>query len=174
MRIILGKLSLTHSSPLRQQLHWTTLHQQQHKNMLCQVHRCNCNLAPAFLSSKFRRNSSMYMYTLLILVKLITYNNQPNGEFYQSSFQYQVVHRYYQLPHAVDPSQTLTHLDPVWNSRFDKLIQSFFSIYLTSVDATSYILSIVSTYLKAGAYERCEAAWRSVKLQYPSVVESHF
>ena len=78
MHIILGKLPLTHSSPLRQQLHWTTLHQRRHNNMLCQVPRCTCNLAPAYLSSNFRYNSSMYTNTH---GAHNLYINQPNSEF---------------------------------------------------------------------------------------------
>lgn len=95
MRVILGKPPLTRSSPLRQQLNWTTLHQRCHSNMLCQVHRCTLKLAPNYLSSKFMFNSSMYTNTRGAINLHI---NQPKSEFYRSSFEYQGAFHYNRLP----------------------------------------------------------------------------
>ena len=63
MRVILGKPPRTPSSPLRQQLNWTTLHQRRHNFMMNQVHRCALNIAPSYLCSKFTLNSTTYSKT---------------------------------------------------------------------------------------------------------------
>ena len=46
MGVILHQPPRTPSAPLRQQLGWTTLWQQRHRHMLCQVHKCVLQTAP--------------------------------------------------------------------------------------------------------------------------------
>ena len=53
----------TPSAPLRDQLHWTTLHHRRHSQMLCQVHRCLLQQAPAYLTINFSKNSDFYSST---------------------------------------------------------------------------------------------------------------
>ncbi len=52
MRVILGKPPRTSSSPLRDQLGWTTLHERRQRFMLTQVHKCLLNLAPPYLTEQ--------------------------------------------------------------------------------------------------------------------------
>ena len=48
MRVILSQPPHTLSAPLRDQLHWTTLHRQRHNQMLWQVHRCLLQHVPVY------------------------------------------------------------------------------------------------------------------------------
>ena len=63
MRVILDQPPRMRSAPLRDQLHWTTLHQRRHNQMLCQVHRCLLRQAPVYLNRKFVKNSHLYSST---------------------------------------------------------------------------------------------------------------
>ncbi|XP_064407188.1 uncharacterized protein LOC135352017 isoform X1 [Halichondria panicea] len=63
MHVILGKPPHTSSSSLRDQLGWTTLHERRQRFMLTQVHKCLLNLAPPYLTNKFKLNSTMYTGT---------------------------------------------------------------------------------------------------------------
>ena len=62
MRVILSQPPRTRSAPLRDQLHWTTLHGRRHNQMLCLVHRCLLQQAPVYLTRKFAKNSQFYSF----------------------------------------------------------------------------------------------------------------
>ena len=62
MRVILGKPPRTSSSPLRDQLGWTTLQERRQRFMLTLVHRCLLNLAPPYLKNNL--NSTRHCTTL--------------------------------------------------------------------------------------------------------------
>ena len=102
MRVILGR---SPSSPLRQQLNWSSLYLRRHHLMLNQVHRCALNLAPPYLCSKFILNSITYTNTRGA-------NNfhikQPNTNYYRSTFEYQGAYHYNRLLLDMRTNSTMT------------------------------------------------------------------
>ena len=105
MRVILNQPPRTRSASLRDQLHWTTLHQRRHNQMLCQVHRCLLRQAPVYLTSKFVRNSYLYSSTRGANKLHIPY---PRTNKFRLSFEYQGAYHYNQLPQDVRSKQSLS------------------------------------------------------------------
>ncbi len=95
MRVILGNPPRTSSSPLRDQLGWTTLHERRQRFMLTQVHKCLLNLAPPYLTNKFKLNSTLYTGTR---GSGNIHLGRPKSEHYRRSFEYSGALHYNRLP----------------------------------------------------------------------------
>ncbi|XP_064405938.1 uncharacterized protein LOC135350976 [Halichondria panicea] len=105
MRVILGKPPRTSSSPLRDQLGWTTLQERRQRFMLTLVHRCLLNLVPPYLKNKFKLNSILYNIGTRGSGNI--HLGQPNSEHYRSSFEYSGALHYNRLPLSSKSCPTL-------------------------------------------------------------------
>ena len=95
MRVILGKPSTHQQLTLRDQLGWTTLHERRQRFMLTKVHKCLLNLAPPYLTNKFKLNSLLYSGTR---GSGNIHLGQPKSEHYRRRFEYSGALHYNRLP----------------------------------------------------------------------------
>ena len=105
MRVILGKPPHTSSSPLRDQLGWTTLQERRQRFMLTLVYRCLLNLAPSYLKNKFKLNSTLYNMGTRGSGNI--HLGQPNSDHYRRSFEYSGALHYNRLPLSSKSCPTL-------------------------------------------------------------------
>ncbi len=105
MRVILGKPPRTSSSPLRDQLGWSTLQERRQRFMLTLVHRCLLNLAPPYLKNKFKLNSILYNIGTRGSGNI--HLGQPNSEHYRRNFEYSGALHYNRLPLSSKSCPTL-------------------------------------------------------------------